>query len=190
MFEFPLQGGIEGEILQPFPAVQAKGGELLGERGKLGLFQPLPGQSEHLLPPLKQQAVIHGGRVASPVAADLVRREQAFLFQQVQVDEIGVARLGGQALIGRIAVAGGAQGQQLPPALAGFVQSVQKSPGRPAHSAYAIGRGQGKQGQQHAAFTAQVRFGHGHQRQHKLLILKFMLIKERVETTGGKNLTS
>jgi len=48
----------------------------------------------------------------------------ALLNQQVWADEQGVAGEGGEALVGGIAIASGAQGQHLPDALPCLVQKI------------------------------------------------------------------
>ena len=64
---------------------------------------------------LIQYAVIHALGVVPPFRALVCRPvEQAVLGKQVKVDQIRVARKGGERLIGRIAEARGVQRQYLP----------------------------------------------------------------------------
>ena len=52
--------------------------------------------------------------------------QHPFLHQSIQTDEIRIARKGGKALIGAVAVAGHAQRQDLPVGLPGFLEPVHK----------------------------------------------------------------
>ena len=89
------------------------------------------------------EAVVHTSGVRAPIdCIDLLAREQPVLLQKVEVDEIRVARAGAEALIGAVAVAGRADGQDLPVALTGMVQEIGKVIGGFAQRADAIGRGQ------------------------------------------------
>ena len=52
--------------------------------------------------------------------------QHPFLHQCIQTDEIGVARKGGKALVGAVAVAGHTQRQDLPIGLPGFLEPIHK----------------------------------------------------------------
>ena len=56
----------------------------------------------------------------------LVGSQHPFLHQCIQTDEIWIARKGGKALIGAVAVAGNTQRQDLPVGLPGFLEPVHK----------------------------------------------------------------
>ena len=106
--EVLLHGHKQGVVRQPGPVLLPEGVQLrrhlLPAPGK-----GLPQQGEALG---EDGAVVHPLRVVAPVDVGKVRLGQkAVLHQQIQVDEIGVARKGGKALVGAVAVAGGAQGQ-------------------------------------------------------------------------------
>lgn len=94
-------------------------------------------------------AIIHPLRVGTEVHAVALLSGQDALFDQIfQIDQIGVARDGGKGLIGGSAVAGGAQGQDLPVGLACLDQSVHKIISRPGETANAILGRQTGDGQQ------------------------------------------
>ena len=69
---------------------------------------------------------------------------KTFFDQVIQTDEIGVAGIGGKALIRGITVTGGANRQDLPPALLCLGQEIHKGPSFLTQGSDAIGRGQGR----------------------------------------------
>ena len=69
----------------------------------------------------------------------LVPCQQAVLYQEVQINEIGIPGKGGKALVGGVAEARLAQGQHLPAPLTGGVEKVGKVVGGPAQGADAVG---------------------------------------------------
>ena len=70
-------------------------------------------------------AVVHPAGVAAPVALGALGFfQQTVRHQQFQVDEVGVAGVGGKALVGGVAVAGGAKRQHLPVGLTGVLQKI------------------------------------------------------------------
>ena len=98
-----------------------------------------------------ERAVVHGGLVAAPVKGlGLSLFQKAVGKQQAGVDEIGVCRKGGKTLIGAVAVAGGADGQDLPVALAGGGEKIHKTLCLFAQRADAVRPRQAGQGQQDA----------------------------------------
>ena len=97
-------------------------------------------------------AVVHIAGVAAPVdALQIAPGQQVIFHQQIQVDEIGVSGEGGEALVGAVALAGGAQGQQLPVLLAGSVEKVSESVGLFSQGADAVVGGQGRDGHEDTA---------------------------------------
>ena len=123
----------------------AAGDRTLLQKGGVGLAQD--GQ-----PLFVQDAVVHLFGVAAPVGEGVVGAgEQSLRRQQVQVDEIGVARKGGAALVGAVAVAGGAHGQDLPDTLSRPGQEVHKPPCRGAQRTDAMPAGQAGQRHEDAA---------------------------------------
>lgn len=70
--------------------------------------------------------------------------------QQARVDEIGVCRKGGKALVGAVAVASGADGQNLPVALARFGEKINEMPRLVAQRANAVRPRQAGQRQKNA----------------------------------------
>ena len=143
--ELPLQGHEQGIVLQPVGRLPA---EAVQRRPLPGL-QPPAGQAEHRIPVLIQLPIVHSGRVVSPVQTGvLLPLQQPPAGQVVQVDEIGVAREGGEGLVGGVSVAGGPYGQDLPAGLPRRRQKVHKVPGRRPHCADAMGGGQAGKGHQ------------------------------------------
>ena len=95
--------------------------------------------------------VVNVGSVVVPLdALQVICFQQTVLDQHIQIDEVRVACVGGKALVGGVAVAGGACGQDLPPGLLGFYQKVDEIIGCLAHGTDTVGGGQGGNGQQNA----------------------------------------
>ena len=89
------------------------------------------------------EAVVHARAVRLPVdGVDLLLRQEAVLPQQIEVNEIGVARVRAEALIGAVAVARRADGEKLPVVLPGRLQKVGEVIGCLAKCADPIGGGQ------------------------------------------------
>ena len=86
-------------------------------------------------------AIIHMAGIAAGTSGGLLRGEQAVLHQKIRIDEIGVARIGRKALVGRIAVACRAEWKKLPEVLSRRVEKVGKVVGRFSERADAVGRG-------------------------------------------------
>ena len=106
-----LQRHKQSVILQPEGVVLTKNSKLRRRRGQ----QPGTGLAQHRVAPLVQKAVVHRQRLRAPIQRHiLLRPQQAVRGQIVQIDQIGVSRKGGKALVGGIAKAGGTDGQQLP----------------------------------------------------------------------------
>jgi hypothetical protein len=119
-----------------------------------GLAPGRIGGAQHLVAAGVQGAVVHLLRVIAPgLCLELGCREQAFFLQGIKVDEVGVARKGGAALIGAVAVAGGAQGQQLPDLLPGSGQKIHKFECFLAKAANSIRAGQAGHRHQDSTFT-------------------------------------
>ena len=113
--------------------------------------------AEHFVAAGVEGAVVHFQRVFAPLfCLELGRGEQALSLEGVKVDEIGVARKGGAALVGAVAVAGGAQGQDLPDGLACLGQKIHKLQRRFAKAADSIGAGQAGHRHQNSTFTHDV----------------------------------
>ena len=132
------------------------GGKRRPQTGGQNRASQRPGQSapEHGEAALINPSVVHIPGIGSPVLAlHLIPGQQPVLDQQLQVDEIRIARIGGKALVGGVAVAGGAQRQHLPAVLPGGVEKIGKVIGGLAQSPDAVGRRQGKYRHQNAAAT-------------------------------------
>ena len=96
-------------------------------------------------------AVVNIAGIVAPVAGvDLCARQELILDEQVEVDEVWVARKGGEALIRRVAVARRAERQELPVFLSRGGEKVGKVIGGLAHRADAVGRGKGGDRHQNA----------------------------------------
>lgn len=112
----------------------------------------LKGLAEDGKPGRIDLSVIHIARLGAPVYTfQIITIQEAVFRQQVQINEVGVAGEGGKALIGAVAIAGGAQGQKLPVLLAGGMEEIGKGVGLPAQSADAIGGGKGGNREQDSA---------------------------------------
>ena len=99
-------------------------------------------------------AVVDAAGVCAPIAGvDLCARQELVLDEQVEVDEIRVARERGKALIRRVAVARGAEGQELPVLLSGGGEKIGKLIRGLAQRADAVRRGQRRDRHQDAGGT-------------------------------------
>ena len=137
--EAGLEGHVEGVVVQPL-VLAAKGLHRRPVPGIAGL-EGLAQQSEA---GGVDPAVVHIAALAAPVLRLQLRGgEEAVLRQEIQVNEVGVAGKGGEALVGAVAIAGGAQGQQLPVLLAGGPEEIGKGVGLPSQGADAVGGGEG-----------------------------------------------
>ena len=140
-----LQSHEQGVILQPVRLLRTE----ICQAGRVLSCQAPAGYAEHRVPHSIQQPVVHPLRVAPPVQGLILRRfQQAVPGQQVQVNQVGVAREGGEGLVRGVAVAGGAQGQDLPAGLPPCRQKVHKSLCFRPQGANAPGGGKGEDGHQ------------------------------------------
>ena len=87
----------------------------------------------------------------------LVGSQHPFLHQCIQTDEIRIARKGGKALIGAVAVAGNTQRQDLPVGLPGFLEPVHKVVCFLRKAADAVRGRQTADGQQNACTSLHLR---------------------------------
>ena len=137
-----LQGHEEAEVVEPGRLRVREGLEGLAARRRRLLLECGEGLRQERLLELD-----HGPEV------DLSRRElgpllqvgsgqQALLAQAVEGDEQRVARERREALVGRVAVAGGAEGEDLPEGLAGLRQEVQEGGRLVPQLTDAVGAGQ------------------------------------------------
>ena len=145
-----LAGHVQGVVRQPAAVLRLKGGHLCLVPDPA----PVLGLLQHGEAALVDLSVVHVPGFGAPVLAlHLIPGQQPVLYQHIQVDEIGIPSVGGKALIGGVAIAGGAQGQHLPAALPGGVEKIGKVIGGLAQSPDAVGRRQGKYRHQNAAAT-------------------------------------
>ena len=145
---FLLQRHEEGVVRQPGPVA---GEEVpVVRRGRLQ--QPLDRPAQHAVPLAVEEAEVHLPGVVPPGQGGvLLPLQQAVRRQIVQIDEVGIAREGGKALIGRVAEAGRPDGQDLPPGLSRRGEKVREISGRLPHGPHAIGGGEAGQVHQYAA---------------------------------------
>ena len=144
--EFVFQSHEQGKVREPAAVFFAEG--LVSVVGG----EPAIGGPEHLQTVVVKQTEVR--LLLGDVPADALQvllRQKALLYQDIQVDEIVVAREGGAGLIGGIAEAGGRQGQDLPIALAGIFQKVYELICLFSHGAHAVAAGQAGDVHQNAA---------------------------------------
>ena len=145
--ELLLDGHVQRVVLHPGAVLLDKG----VKRAQVALLGVLIRDAQHLEAQVVDAGVVHALGVVAPVqVAVILLLEKALLLEHVQVDHVGVARIGREGLIGRVAVGGGADGQDLPVALAGLLEEVRELVGRLADGADAVGRGQRGNGHQNA----------------------------------------
>ena len=136
-----FQGGEEGVILQPEGVFPAEGGIVRRRGGE----QPLRGLAQDSPALAVEEGVVHPAGILAPGEGLVVlRRQEAIRPQEVQVDEVGVPGIGGEGLVGRVAEAGLAQGQDLPVGLARRLQEADEVPGGLSQGADAPGGRQGE----------------------------------------------
>ena len=155
-----LEGHVEGVILQPALVGQREGvvivREIMGAAVPAGaLFAPgRIGGAQNFIAAGVEGAVIHLQRVLAPIfRPELGGGEQTVRLQGVKVDEIRVARKGGAALVGAVAVAGGAQRQDLPDLLARSGEKINELFSFLSEAANSIRAGQAGHRHQDSTFT-------------------------------------
>ena len=149
--EVHLDRHIEAVVLQPdgvFRAERPVGG------GIRVAAAPEGGVQHGEAVPVDPGVVDRGGVVPPAAGGDLRPGQQPLPLEQVEVDEIGVAREGGKALVGAVAIAGRPERQHLPVALAGVAQKVDERVGRAAEGADPVWGGQARHRQQDARAAA------------------------------------
>ena len=142
-----LDGHKEGVIVQPEALRFAE--SFILRRG--GSQQADGGFVQHGGPLGVERAVIHTAHGLR--GGDFLRRQQARFGEKTVINEIGVARKSGKALVRAVAVAGGADGQNLPIGLPGFGEEIHEGEGFAAQRADAKGPRQAENGHQNAACT-------------------------------------
>ncbi len=145
-----LQRHKEGVVRQPARLLLAEPAVLLPVPGQ----QPLHRQPQHRVAAPVQLAIVHPGGVVPPGdILVLLRQQQPLIGQVIQVDEVGVAGVGGKGLVGGIPIAGGPHRQHLPAGLPPQGQQVGKLPGGSAQGADAVGGGKGGNRHQDTGFS-------------------------------------
>ena len=157
-----LDGHIQAVVGQPVAAQELETVPVIGVRRLIAghralLEEILVRLAQHGKTLVVQRAVVDLCGIAAPVDAGIVLfGQQAVRGQLVKVDEVGVARKGGKALVGAVGVAGGANRQNLPDGLARRGQKVHKVIGRLAHTANAVPAGQAGNRHQNSAATIEL----------------------------------
>ena len=157
-------GGLEGHVHRVIvqPALIREGerivvvGVIVGTAEASGVLLPPCGigRTQDLIAAGVEGAVIHRERVGAPrLCLELGSGQQAVGLERVEVDKIRVARKGRAALVGAVAVAGGAEGQQLPDVLARSGQKVHELERLGAKAANTIRAGQAGHRHQDSTFT-------------------------------------
>jgi len=150
-----LQRHEERVVVEPVRVLGAELQErfLLGVGGVVGeAHVRMPQDALLELDHLAEEHAIVGER---PRVGQLLRLQRVFGDQRLQVDQQRVAGEGAEALIRRIAVAGGPERQHLPQPDAGFGEEVHELAGIFAQVADAESAGQGGRVQQYAAGACQ-----------------------------------
>ena len=155
-----LQRHVQGIVLQPVLVGKGEGvvvvGVVVGTAVQPGaLAAPCGvGLAQHRKAADVQGAVVHLQRVFPPAfRLEVCGGQQALFFQRFQVHKIGVARKGRAALVGAVAVAGGAERQQLPDRLPCRRQEIHKLKCRLAKAADPVRAGQTGYRHQNTTFT-------------------------------------
>ena len=145
---FVLQGPIQGVISQPVGVFPAESQVVL-----CGL-EAGAGQGQHLPPGLVQKPEVRPARVLPPgKALRLPRLQKPLRLEGGQVNQIFIAGKSGTGLVGRIPVACGVQGKNLPEALPRRSQKIYKIIGSLAHGTQSIRPGQAGNVHQNTTFT-------------------------------------
>ena len=155
-----LQRHVQGIVVQPVLVGKGKGvvviGVVVGTAVQPGaLAAPCGvGLAQHRKAADIQSAVVHFQRIFTPAFRfEVCGGQQTFFFQRFQVHKIGVARKGRAALVGAVAVAGGAERQQLPDRLSCRRQEIHKLKCRLAKAADPVRAGQTGYRHQNTTFT-------------------------------------
>ena len=143
-----LQRHVQGVILQPVLLRLHKGVKV---RIRLCIGK---GDPQHFIALGIQQRIGNGAAVLSPVQAVIIRRhQQAFLRQQIKVDQIRVSCIGTAGLIGGIPIARRRKGEHLPAGYLRTLQKIYKFICRPAHFPDAMPGRQTENREQNTAST-------------------------------------
>ena len=144
-----FQGHEQGVVLQPVRTPEGAPHLKLVPPGQAGT-----GQTQNVKAVLIEDLVIDPRRVIPPVDILILSGlQKPPLSQNIQINEVGVAGKGGEGLIGGVAVAGGAQRQNLPAGLAPRRQKINKFPRFRPQGPDAAGRRQGRDRHQNACFS-------------------------------------
>ena len=137
-------------VLQPVRLLPAKGLQPFVP----GSQQPGAGAAEHRVAGAVHQSIVHRGRIISPIQRlVLLRLQQPFRRQIIQVNEVGIPRIGGKRLVGGITKPRGPNRKDLPAALAPVGQKFDKLPRFLSHGPDAVSGGQGGDGHQNSSFS-------------------------------------
>ena len=141
--EMPLNGHEQRIVIEPVDVLLR---ECL-HVGKVALPSSVACETQQIEAVLVQEPVVDARGVFAPLPSlDLCLGEEAVGNEKVEVHEVWIARKRRWALVGRVPVACGANGKDLPPRLSRVCQEVHEALGRLAHGANAIWRWQREQG--------------------------------------------
>jgi hypothetical protein len=144
-----LEGHKESIVRKPESVVPAEGGKFR----RIPVAASGKGLSKEVPPGMIQKSVVHRSRIFRNLAPALFFCQKALPDQLIQIDIIWVSRKGGKGLIGRVPVACGAQGKDLPEALAGFLQIVNKILCFPGKASDPVFPGKAEYRKQYAALS-------------------------------------
>lgn len=141
-----LQGHEEGVVVEPGGLPCAEGVELAGHEA----LEPPDRVAQHAKAQAMKGAVVNAAGVIAPCELRvLVAAQEPLGGEVVEVDEVGVARVGREGLVGGVPVARGDDGQDLPDRHARTGEEVHERAGLRAHRPHAPGGGQRRHGHEH-----------------------------------------
>ena len=123
-----LQRHEEREVVEPRRVALHERLEGLAPRGRRLLLEGGAGPREEGRLPLDDRPEVHLALREVRPLLQVRRGEEALVAEAIERDEEGVAGEGREALVRRVAVAGGAEGQDLPEALPGLARGNRGTP--------------------------------------------------------------
>jgi hypothetical protein len=146
-----LDRHVQGVIVEPRGVLRAERIEGRAVRGRSAFLEAAERAVEQGKLEGGHRVVVHGIRRHRRRVRDVRGLQPSVLDERVEADEQRVAREGGEALVGRVAVTGGAEGQHLPEALARASQEVHEAMGLGPQLADPVAPRQGRRVQQDPA---------------------------------------
>jgi len=124
-----LEGGEQGEVVQPVGVLRAPGLELGALGGRMVGGEALVGPAELPVMVADDPAIVDAiGREGRRVG-QVINRQPAILDEPVEADQVGVAGEGGERLVRRVAIAGRAEREHLPDRLVVLGQPINEPVG-------------------------------------------------------------